>query len=74
MACGANYRGAKRIKPTHRPNIENIKIAIRRNFRGFDGDGYAFKTAFRELRREGLKIVFDKDACLYRNLGRAKGK
>lgn len=44
---------AKRINPSLRPQIEKIKGYIRENTgRGFDGDGYPFKQAVREMRVE----------------------
>lgn len=49
-------RHSKRINPSLRPQIENIKANIRGNSgRGFDGDGYPFKQAVKEMKVELLK-------------------
>lgn len=58
-------RGAKRISNSLRPKIQILKGYIRESTRGFDGDGYVFKQAIRELKKEGIKIVYDKTKCLY---------
>jgi hypothetical protein len=51
-------RDAKRISNSLRPLIERIKGSIRQATRPFDGDGYAFKTALKELRQEGMKFKY----------------
>lgn len=44
---------------------EIIKSNIRNAKGGFDGCGSPFKTAIAELRKEGLKIIYDNVKCLY---------
>ena len=46
-------RDAKKINSSSRPDIEKVKSYIRMDDgRGFDGDGYVFKTAVREMKKE----------------------
>lgn len=58
-------RGAKSIKCTMRPQIENIKCNIRDSVRPFDGDGYAFKTALKELKADGMHFKYIAEKCHY---------
>lgn len=58
-------RGAKHINPSMRGKIETIKSHIRCSVRPFDGDGYPFKQAIKELREEGLTITYSKEHCHY---------
>lgn len=59
-------RDAKRISTSFRSEIERTKSAIRNsNGRGFDGMGYVFKQAVKELREKGMNIVYDKEKCSY---------
>ncbi|UTZ34954.1 hypothetical protein HB762_27205 (plasmid) [Vibrio campbellii] len=58
-------RGAKRISNSHRREIDNIKSNIRCSVRPFDGDGYPFKQALKELRDEGMNITYVRDKCHY---------
>jgi hypothetical protein len=58
-------RFSKTIKSTMRPQIENIKCNIREGSRPFDGDGYTFKKALAELRKEGLEIKYVAEKCHY---------
>lgn len=59
-----NHR-AKRIKPTLRPSIENVKVLIRDAQRPFDGDGYVFMTALSEVRKEGLTVRYAREKDHY---------
>jgi hypothetical protein len=58
-------RGAKTISRSLRPMIDNIKSNIRCAVRPFDGDGYAFNTAVKELRAEGMVITYNSERCHY---------
>ena len=59
-------RDAKRINPNHTAAINRVKGYIRNsNGRGFYDDGYVFKTAVRQLRQEGMNIVYDRIKCSY---------
>ncbi len=58
-------RDSKRINPSLRSRIEIVKSAIRGTNNMFDGDGYVFKTALKELKHEGLNIVYDRKAAVY---------
>lgn len=50
-------RHSKRISTSLRPQIENIKSNIRSfSGRGFDGDGYPFKQALKEMKVELLNV------------------
>jgi hypothetical protein len=48
-----------------RPQIENIKCNIRDSVRPFDGDGYAFKTALKELKADGMHFKYIAEKCHY---------
>lgn len=48
-----------------RLQIETIKTYIKNTKKGFDGDGYVFKKALKELRTEGLKIIYSKKDFMY---------
>ena len=58
-------RDAKRINPSLRPQIDQLKHRIRHTDNMFDGNGYAFETAIRELRKEGIPIKYDRRAAVY---------
>lgn len=58
-------KDAKRINPSLRPQIEKVKGYIRDSLRPFDGNGYIFKTAISELKKEGLQIKYIKEKCHY---------
>ena len=58
-------RDAKTIKCSLRPDIEIVKGYIRDSIRPFDGSGYVFKSAIKELRDEGIKILYIKEKCHY---------
>lgn len=58
-------RYSKRINPSFRPQIERIKGYIRAERGPFDGDGYPFKKALSELRKEGYTIKYDRINCHY---------
>lgn len=60
-------RGKKRINPNCRGNIETLKSNIRHSKNPFDGTGYMFKKSVSELRKEGIKIIYDKQKCRYYN-------
>ncbi|MDN0082416.1 hypothetical protein QU487_06565 [Crenobacter sp. SG2305] len=62
-------RGSKTISNSMRPQIENLKANIRAAIRPFDGTGSAFKTALKELRAEGLRIVYVAEKCHYIKVG-----
>lgn len=56
----------KRISPHFTGKIATMKANIKNsNGKGFDGDGYVFKTAIRQLRKEGYNILRDKSVCSY---------
>lgn len=60
-------RDAKNISRSLRPQIEMIKTSILTSAgRWFDADGYTGKTALRELRAAGLRILFDRARSSYR--------
>lgn len=65
-------KDAKRINPSQRPQIEMYKGHIRSSKRGFDGDGYPFHKAIKELRKEGYKIIYNRAKALYFNKGIVK--
>lgn len=58
-------RGKKTISNSQRPQIEKIKCNIRNSIRPFDGEGYCFKKALSELRKEGLQIAYIRTKCHY---------
>ncbi|WP_282679552.1 hypothetical protein [Shewanella xiamenensis] len=58
-------RDSKRISNSSRGQIDNIKGYIRDAKRPFDGDGYPFKQALRELRKEGMLIKYIPEKCHY---------
>ena len=58
-------KGKKTISSSQRPQIEKIKCNIRNSVRPFDGEGYTFKKALSELRKEGLKITYVRSKCHY---------
>lgn len=58
-------RGNKNISSNVRPEIERVKGYIRSSTRPFDGDGYIFQTAVKELRKEGYTIKRNRDKCNY---------
>ena len=63
-------RDAKRISNSLRPQIETIKGYIRDAVRPFDGDGYTFRQAVKELRAEGWRIERRPAMCHYVNQGK----
>jgi len=58
-------RDSKNISNSLRPKIDTIKCMIRYAVRPFDGTGYIFNQAVKELRLEGLNIVYQKEKCNY---------
>ncbi len=58
-------KDSKTISNSLRPQIEKVKSYIRDAKRPFDGEGYIFKQAVKELRNEGLKIIRQKEQCNY---------
>jgi len=48
-----------------RGQIDRLKYNLKHTTRAFDGDGYVFKTALAELRKEGYVIKYDKNKCHY---------
>lgn len=65
-------KDAKNISSTLRPEIERVKGYIRDTRRPFDGNGYVFRTALTELRREGFYIRYDRKQCHYTKIERNK--
>ena len=59
-------RGSKTISSSLRPKIDTIKCNIRFAKNPFDGDSLV-KTAIKELRAEGVNIIYNKDRCHYYN-------
>lgn len=64
-------RDAKRISSNNRPQIDTIKGYIMGTIRPFDGDGYSFRQAVKELRADGWRIVHRRAMCHYVNLGKS---
>lgn len=60
-------RGAKRINPNQRAIIDTLKNNMRFSNKPFDGTGYAFKQALKELRSEGVEIIYNAKKCHYYN-------
>ena len=59
-------RHAKRISNSCRPEIERTKGYIRNsNGKWFDGSGYIFKVALREMRESGYVIKYNRKKCSY---------
>ena len=58
-------RDAKNISSSLRPQIDHVKGYIRNATRPFDGNGYVFTTALKELRKEGLNIKRNRAMCNY---------
>ena len=66
-------RDAKCISRSLRPDIERVKSCIRDNAFGrrcmFDGDGFVFKTALKEMRAEllksGIRIKYERKGAVY---------
>ena len=56
---------SKRINPSYRKDIDRVKGYIATSTRAFDGDGYIFKTALAELRKEGFLIKKIRAKCHY---------
>ena len=48
-----------------RGQIDRLKYSIKHSIRPFDGDGYVFKTALAELRKEGIVIKYNRVKCHY---------
>lgn len=63
-------RDAKRINPGWRKQIDIHKGFMIDSPRPFDGDGYAFHTAIKELRAAGHIIERRRAMCHYVYLGR----
>jgi hypothetical protein len=60
------YRGAKRINTSLRGRIDTVKVNIRSATSPFDGD-VVMHRAIAELRKEGVKIIYDRKMCRYYN-------
>ena len=59
-------RDAKSVKSNWNREISFIEGWILDSHgRGFDGNGYPFKTAVRNLRRKGHKIKYSRTKCNY---------
>lgn len=61
------HTGSKRINPSFRAQIDTMKNNFRFINSPFDGVGYPFKQAIKELRKEGVDIIHDKKMCRYYN-------
>ena len=48
-----------------RGQIDRLKYSLKHSTRAFDGDGYVFKTALAELRKEGYVVKYDRIKCHY---------
>lgn len=58
--------GTGRISSSLTSRVSIIKGYIRNSHgKGFDGDGYVFKEAIRQLRKEGWAIRYDRKQGLY---------
>jgi hypothetical protein len=60
-------RFSKNISCSHRPEIDTLKNRFRFAKNPFDGCGYPFKQAIKELRNEGTPIIYDNVNCRYYN-------
>ena len=59
-------KDAKRIDSSFKAEICRIKgYILNSSGRGFDGDGYPFNQAVRQLRKRGVNIVYDRKKCSY---------
>lgn len=58
-------KGAKTISRSWRREIDIIKNNILMTSKPFDGTGYPFKQAVSELRKEGLKIEYNREIASY---------
>ncbi len=65
MKGGVEMTDKKRINPHLTSRISIIKGYIRNSKSGFDGNGYIFKEAIRQLKKEGLEITYNKNKCAY---------
>lgn len=63
-------RDAKNISSSHRPEITKIKGYIREAKGAFDGCGYPFKQALKELRQEGYKITYNRKTFMYEKVNK----
>lgn len=63
-----------RKRNTLRPAIERVKAYIRDSKLPFDGEGYIFSIALREVRKEGYVIMRNRKQCHYVNQGKLYGK
>jgi hypothetical protein len=62
-------KNSKRINSSCRREIHTIKGNILASRTGkFDGNGYAFKKAISELRKQGIVIKYDKQNAYYRRI------
>ncbi|MEM7298663.1 MAG: hypothetical protein AAF391_10410 [Bacteroidota bacterium] len=64
-------RDAKNISSNHRPEIEKIKGYIRATTNSFDGVGYPFKQAIKELRNEGYTIKLNRTTWMYEKVNQS---
>jgi len=60
-------RDSKTIKSNFRGQIGILKNRMRHATTPFDGDGYPFKQALKEIRNEGIKINYDRTKYRYYN-------
>lgn len=58
-------RHAKTISNSVKPKIRTLKSQIASTKNPFDGCGYIFKQALKELREEGFVIKYQKEKCRY---------
>lgn len=60
-----NGRALPLIRNDQRAKIEQIKSYIRKQDRPFNGKGLEFVQATRELQREGVAIIYNKQISMY---------
>lgn len=60
-------KGKKNIKPNLKSQVENMKFDFRYAKNPFWSDTNQFKQAICELRKEGIKIIYDRKKDYYYN-------
>lgn len=60
-------KDSKRINSNFRGQIGVLKNRMRHATTPFDGTGYPFKQALKEVRNEGIDIIYNKVKCHYYN-------
>lgn len=64
--AGNRKHGFRRGNRTNmRPQIETVKAYIKNATKPFDGDGYVFKQALKEVRELGYIVKYISEKCHY---------